>query len=276
MILSVGFDSMSSKIFEEFLISQCSYISKKENFKISYDPASTKAAVILEPRKHPLFEAVLRNIMYHLGEGWNLHIWSRPSNKDWIDDLLPGWEFVFHSIPFSNMNQTLYNGYLMNPLFWESFTEEHVLVFQTDCIMFHPFQDRFLSYDYIGANYYHPFNISKRIGGIQGGFSLRKKSAMLKCLKDVSWTDLPNVANHNEDVFFTHACDLLGLQTPPVEIRKEFSIEAEWYETPMAHHGFQHPYFSSEQAKAIISQSAMHPKLFDREQASCLGHPDIE
>ena len=49
--------------------------------------------------------------------------------------------------------------------------------------MFKMFQDYFyLNYDYSGANYYNEKHTGFYYGGIQGGFSLRKKSAMLECL----------------------------------------------------------------------------------------------
>ena len=261
---------MSNKIFTEFLQVQCSYFQKHQTPLKFSKAENNKAAVIIEPRKHPLLEAVIRNIMFHLGDGWNLHIWSHPSRRDWISTLLPKWEFQFHNIPFENMNQTLYNGYLLDSYFWHSFTEEHILVFQTDCIMFHPFDAEFLKYDYTGANYYNPTNVSKRIGGIQGGFSLRKKAAMIRCLREFQWNMIDRVVgDKHEDVFFTHACDILNCHVPKINDRKFFAIEAEWFERPMAHHGFHHRYFTEDQARAIIDQSLMNQLMSCKHTASC-------
>lgn len=58
----------------------------------------------------------------------------------------------------------------------------------------------------------------------------------------------------HEDIFFTYACEILQKLTLPKEQRKAFSIEAEFYERPIAHHGTTKPYFTTHQMLAIISQ----------------------
>jgi hypothetical protein len=142
--------------------------------------------------------------------------------------------------------------------------------------MFKPITDAWLTYDYVGANYYHPQNTAPLIGGIQGGYSLRKRDAMIDCITNAHITDIqkyrvcygkhPN-AYHNgmlfvEDVFFTHACEMLKKKVPPQEMRSKFSIEAEFDIDAIAHHGTQHEYFTVDQMNAIVQKSKRTCGLF--------------
>jgi hypothetical protein len=67
--------------------------------------------------------------------------------------------------------------------FWESLPGDTHLVFQTDCFLRNNTMERWLKYDYVGA----PWGLPKikpehplygKVGN--GGFSLRKKEAMLR------------------------------------------------------------------------------------------------
>lgn len=250
--------------FSQFLLLHCSYISKIKPVHKNNE-SFEKCAVIIEPRKHPMLESVIRNVMHYLGDGWNLHVWTTPETDKWLHKQLPGWEFKVSHIPFSNLNQQLYNGYLLDKIFWHEIREEHIVIFQSDCVMFRSGIESYLGkYDYVGANYYNSAHQSPLLGGIQGGFSLRKRSAMLDILERVTWNDidryrasydLPILSKRHEDIFFTHACEILQKEVVPASERKAFAIEAEWYDRPIAHHGFQHPYFTPEQVAKIICQS---------------------
>ena len=254
---------MSNRVFTEHLLQQCKHL-QKASLPVKCHPNSTKAAVIIEPRRHAMLESVVRNIMHHLGANWNLHIWTYSRNESWVRNLFPDWELHVHSVPFPNMNQTLYNGYLLDPYFWDTLSEEHILIFQTDCLLFRSIPSEMFAFDYVGANYYRAEHIAPSIGGIQGGLSLRKRSAMADCLRRVSWDTiqhyrismgLPKIATKHEDIFFTHACEMLKKQVPPPPMRSSFSIEAEFYDRPCGHHGYHLPYFTEQQALQIISQS---------------------
>lgn len=266
---------MSHEIFIEYLKNKCSYKKKIENeqkiYKNYMNPNNNRVAVIIEPRKHELLEAVIRNVMSNLDDSWNLHIWTTKNNKNWLQELFPYWKFYISEVPFINMNQTLYNGYLLDPYFWDKLNEDYVLIFQTDCITFRKFDEEYLNYDYIGANYYRKENVAPNIGGIQGGLSFRNKKAMIYMLSNIAWDDikiyrahynLSQVRNKHEDVFFTHACEILKMKTLESNQRKYFSVENdeidEINKLPFGHHGFNLPYISKNKALKIISLCEDH------------------
>lgn len=251
----------------DVLQKQCSYIRQIKPV-ISNRGSNDKVAIIIEPRKYPWLEAVVRNVMYYLGDGWNLEIVTSQENKEWVSGLFPASSFRVSTIPFDNINQTIYNAFLLHSWFWMRLREEHVLVFQSDCIMFRGGVDHFIEYDYAGANYFHPQHVAPQTGGIQGGFSLRRRTTMIECLQKITWDDINKYRKAHgmkrlteplhEDIFFTYACEILQKRTLPIADRKAFSIEAEYYERPIAHHGTTKSYFTEDQMKAIISQCEDH------------------
>ena len=85
-------------------------------------------------------------------------------------------------------------------------------MFQTDsmiCSENKDLLDKFLKYDYVGAPWNH--------GVGNGGFSLRRKSKMLKIISTCEMND------DNEDLYFSNSC--IPLNNPSIEEAKEFSVE---------------------------------------------------
>lgn len=251
-------------IWRHILNHQCSYLREHHPMFHANHVGNTKVAVIVEPRRHGMLEPVVRNVMYHLGPGWNLEIVTSTKNVDYIERNFPGCTLRVATLPYENMNQVLYNHLLMDPWFWWHLSEEHVMVFQTDCILFQKGIQPWLEWDFVGANYYHPEHMAPLIGGVQGGLSLRRRSVMLECLDKVSWQSIQYHRTHHrkdpltcfhEDVFFTHACEILQKQVPPMEKRREFSIEAEFWPRSMGHHGTTKNYLTPEQIRALTSLS---------------------
>lgn len=252
-----------SSILPEFL-EKCKKELQVRNYKHVNRPSNEKVAVIVEPRQHKHIQNVVYNTMFFLGNTWNLHIWTSKANEDWVRSLFPGWEFKVSLLPFDNITTTIYNDMFKDLLFWHSIQEEYILIFQTDCVMFKHGVDNWLDYDYVGANYFSKHDIAPIIGGVQGGFSLRKKSCMMDCILNVPEIMIQNYRRAygfplihyiKEDVFFTHACEMLKKQIPPMNIRSKFSIEAEYDANTLAHHGFQWSYFSDEQYKILVDSS---------------------
>lgn len=226
-----------------------------------------RVAVIVEPRRMDMLLWVIRNVMDHLGDGWNLHLFTSPRNLAWLEGALAGCSFRVTLLDKDNLTREEYSTLLMNPGFWDRIPEEHVLVFQSDCMLFRrgldPWVDRFA---YAGANYYHPDHVAPRIGGIQGGLSLRRKSDMLDCIARVSATSIQVYrAQHGlpplhgdviaEDIFFTHACEMLQKSVPTVEERRKLFIEADFDAGAFGHHGLQCPYFTAEQQRALLTHT---------------------
>ena len=96
------------------------------------------AAVLIEPRKFHLLEAVVRNVMHFAGPDWNLHIMAGRENAHFVRESFPGWEFELHVLNITGFNASSHNAYVRSLTFWEAFPEEHILIFQTDSFMLRP------------------------------------------------------------------------------------------------------------------------------------------
>jgi hypothetical protein len=156
---------------------------------------SDKLAVIIDPRFDDIMEAVIRNFMHFMNpRGWNLLIVSHSKYENIIRDTFPTATLnlldenmiYYNDDQIPNITIETYNRILLDKNFWKSLPAkaEHICIFQKDCIMFKMFQDYFiLNYEFSGANYYNTKHIGFYYGGINGGFSLRRKSAMLECLE---------------------------------------------------------------------------------------------
>ena len=233
---------------------------------------SNKLALIVDPRYDALMDGVINNFASHLNpEGWNFLIVSLAKHREAIQAKYS--MALFMAIPETlvvNNNLTIdaYNWLLTNSQFWQSLNAEHILVFQKDCYMYKMFDEsKYLAYDYAGANFFNPMDCNPLIGGINGGCSLRTRSAMLDCLKYVSWELIEHVRyneaklisglntsilNKHEDVFFTHACAILHKNVLPLNERSEFSIEADFNMKTCFYHGWHHNYQSLEQALYML------------------------
>lgn len=241
-----------------------------EGFKVTYSPDKTKTAVIVEPRPHPMMRAVVDNIMSSLGPAWNLHIFTSSQNKEWLAKELEPHEYMVNVFNMPNITREQYSELLMTASFWKLIRTEDILIFQTDCIAFRMWDPSFEVYDYVGANYYHPQHILGSCGGIQGGLSFRKKSAMLECLEKITpdtinqfrkEKNLLPITAMAEDVYYTHACALLHKNTMDAPLRHYFAIEAEYFLYPYGFHGWQHPYFSVSQTQELLKGSPFFRKF---------------
>jgi hypothetical protein len=119
-----------------------------------------------------------------------------------------------------NLSINDYNNLLINKLFYDIIPTEYFLIFQTDSMICESNKElinNFIKYDYVGAPW--KYNISdyneSNIGN--GGLSLRKKNAMIECIKN------NNYKNENEDMFFANCKNLVK---PSFDDAKKFSIES--------------------------------------------------
>lgn len=288
--------NMSSQLYQEMLLSALHYLREREH-TIVHHPNSNKYAVIMDPRYDLLMEAVIRNFMYFMNkQGWNLMIFGYSGYRDKILADFPTALFVpIHSKYIMvdqngnpNMSVQSYNDIFLSKSFWESIPGTHIAVFQKDCIMYKMFDESlFLSYDFAGANYSHEFDESYYSGGINGGFSLRNKHAMIECINSFTWENIIsynkklreldgipyNKQRHvrpyhldtrNEDVFFTNACEMLRRLMPDVVLRNRLAIEA----VDMLHtnatslntcvyHGWNKNYHDLSFAKTLLEKSPL-------------------
>lgn len=259
------------------------FLNPNAIYPYTHHVGSQKLAIIVDPRYDDLMLAVIRNFIYFMNPcGWNFMIVTHEMHQPRVNANLPGVGFM--SLPnglldkdpvngntIPNMSIDSYNRILMDRDFWESLPAEHVLVFQTDCIMFRMFDEAWIrDYDYVGANWYSPHDMAFIEGGVNGGCSLRSRRATIDCLKYVSWDLLEQVRENQikrhkihgrskkfikyyEDVFYTSACELLHKRMPPISERSLFAIEADYDLRTCCYHGWNKNYQNMEQARALLS-----------------------
>ena len=145
-----------------------------------------------------------------------------------------------------------YNSILKDINFWNSINVEHILVFQHDSFILRSGIEEFLEYDYIGAPWKWSYEKEKyndnrypdlgifQSGG-NGGFSLRKKSAMIRIIENKP----PDY--EYEDMYFSSAL----ADDVPLEIKKKFAAESMFSENPLGVHCIN-KYLNNAEIKRIL------------------------
>jgi len=254
---------MTAQICEHIL--KLAFENKPTTEQFMRHPDSNKTAVIVEPRLDEITEHVIYNFMHFLNPlGWNLLIIGYAGNHDIIQQKYP-YAFVYeigdrHIVLDVSGNPHIsiesYNMIFMDPELWQNIPGELALIFQRDCIMFRNFSEHFLLYDYAGSNFL--VNLAPAYGGINGGFSIRKQATMLECLEKITWEQIDeyrenrpyskckgeSIMRRNEDVFFTHACEILCKTVPDIYNRTFLCIENDFNPQTSVHHGWNKGYIS--------------------------------
>lgn len=152
-----------------------------------------------------------------------------------------------------NMCRGSYSALLKTPEFYEQFTNwHHLVVYQTDALLFRKIDDVYFQYDYIGAPWILSNQWCKYNAG-NGGFSLRNiKSCIKVCESNRNKHFLTDVHRGNEDGFF---CSQDTFTYPPVNtpLHKAFSVERVNYPTPVGCHQIFHNFsMNNEQWKSFL------------------------
>ena len=261
-------------ISKKYLSALVSKIKDTQEVKLK---KTDKVAVIVEPRKHEMLEMIVRNVMYFLGEEWNLHIFGGTENEKWINELFPQhWEYRFTNLGVDNITADEHNLLLRQRFFWEQIEEENILIFQTDAYLLRKGIDYVLKYDYVGAETLNPYDKTPKGIGQNGGLSFRKRSAMLECIDKVTVKDINDYRIKNkltrfpleliilaEDIYFFHSLEILGKNIMPMNLCGVFSMEAPSPEnginlTPIGTHGINKNMLRIEYFKKLLEMSEMH------------------
>jgi hypothetical protein len=308
----------SSEIYNNILIDF--YNDIKKNFNIIKYENTNNVAIIIEPRINlPYVQAVIYNFIYFMNpNGWNFIIYCNLKELDnetkklffncelkQLDE-----ELIYRDYNTQTYNISIdnYNKILLDINFWKSISEryENISIFQSDCIMYTMFNDYWLNYDYAGANYDYSIIVDNNIkktfyinnksifsGGINGGFSIRKRKTMIECIENISWGYIQNYRQElfnilkiseffvdettnnkilspinifikNEDIFFTHACEILRKKMPDSIHRHLLAIETSYCNNTCVYHGWNKNYHSYEKAIHLLSSSPLFSKYVDK------------
>lgn len=193
-------------------------------------------AVMVEPRLHEYLKPVIDNMLRNLKSTTPIQIFHSSINIDFLklhytDHIVSG-KLKLSMLRQTNLTIKQYNQLLTSLRFWNKIDEENVLIFQTDsCLCRHVDTFDFspyLNYGYVGA----PSTLAKPIPWQNGGFSLRKKSAMIRAIK----TNKSHVTiSYAEDKFFS--VDKREITKPaPYELANMFSVEQYYNSNPLGIH----------------------------------------
>lgn len=182
------------------------------------------SAVIIDTRGSDAFVYVVNNILDNMP---NATVeWFHGPDTDvqkYIGLIKNKASIRLHELEFDPpFTLNTYNRVITSKSFYDKLYE-NILVFQPDScienISLHTLDD-FTMFDYIGAPWeeFEHWSWNNSVGN--GGFSFRKKTAMLKCIEENPYVNKP----FHEDVYFGWDCQHL-ISVAPVEVARRFAYE---------------------------------------------------
>lgn len=209
------------------------------NFKTESD----KCAVLVDTRCLPNLEFILRQVGRFLDDSWSMTIFTGNLNYDYVKNICETiGNIKVINLNIDSMTVNDYNNMLMTDAFWNRINAEHILIFQGDSMLLRRGINDYLEYDYVGAPW--PHDSPTVIGN--GGLSLRKKSYMLKILKEYDINNAPWYMKPDflekvpEDVYFSYGLTHLGGKVPSFEDARRFSVESIYDDNPIGMHQMWH------------------------------------
>ena len=198
-------------------------------------------ALIVETRPLPNLKEIIDRHFKYLSKEWHLHFCGSIYNQKTVKELFP--DCIFQCLYFPESIGSEYNSLLTKIGFWQSIPDENILIFQHDSGILRTGIEDFFEYDFIGAPLYHiPFP------HMNGGFSLRHKSAMIKCIEDS-----PYRGGMNEDMYFCEQLVKLGGKLPTKEVAQSFSVETIFGLKSIGYHAIN-KWHTPEKCNQIINQ----------------------
>jgi len=206
------------------------------------------AMVIFETRPVFWLPLVLKNAMDVLGHQCTLYVVAPKDVHVFIQSNEP--DLAYRAIGIDaprKISIADYSTVMLSKKFWEVFTEEHVLVFQCDCLLLRPIPPSMLLFDYVGPKC---GTLTGEQFIINGGLSLRRTQAMLEAIDAMT----PEEKTLPEDVAFTMCLRRLGAKLPSMDECDVFAIESHGDATMcVGIHGTDKYYCSDELLHAAIS-----------------------
>lgn len=203
--------------------------------------------VIIEPRISNKLLIVLKNIFEKIPDS-KITIFHGNKNKQYIIDNFKkhiNKNLFLINLKLDNLSVEEYNTYLTSIDFWEKIEGENILIFQIDSIICN-YNKSFINncnfYGFIGA----PIKMWD-IPWQNGGLSLRKKSLMIKAIKDKK----ENEIFWPEDRYFTVVKKEI-VNPAPFFVANKFSVEKFYYNKPFGIHKCWE-YLKEDELKSLVS-----------------------
>ena len=228
-------------IFELILIFLLIYILTKKkkiqnnDLEIKNNKRKLDVAVIVEPRKDKMLIKVIKNYLKLLPNETKIQIFHGTKNKKFINKYfkkeIDSNKICLSNLKIKNLNIKEYNRLLTSEDFYNKINGENILIFQMDtglCSKTDNKIEDFLEYDYVGAPWSNQetvfyndlednvkeYTLKNKVGN--GGLSFRKKSQIIKFIKEKKYDGEP------EDVYFSKS---KFFKYPNVDVASKFSTE---------------------------------------------------
>jgi hypothetical protein len=209
-------------------------------------------AVLIEYRKFPHLEFLIRNAILKLGPKWSFSVICGSENYDYIVEMCNRISENIKIIQtrFNNLNQSEYSEFLTTMEFWNLISGKKVLIYQEDSIIFNTNIEKFLSFDFIGAPFPKRQNDTPNSVG-NGGISIRTVQIMKKIIETrpvekttfntstIAYMKNSGLTFPPEDVYFSKSMQELGIgRVSDWDTAFEFSSESVLNENSFAGHKF--------------------------------------
>ena len=213
-------------------------------------------AVLIEYRKFPHLEFLIRNTIFKLGDKWSHTVVCGTNNYDYMVEMCNtiSSDIKIVKTEYDNLTPSMYSKMFSSEYFWDFFIGEKILIYQEDSIIFKNNIEEFLHFDYIGAPW--PEGQNDNMNGVgNGGISLRSRSIMKKiiqtiCIEDTEFNSstLEYITNAYindpnpvppEDVYFSKNIEDLNIGVlADRESAYQFSTESILNKNSFAGHNF--------------------------------------
>jgi hypothetical protein len=200
-------------------------------------------AVIVEPRLHKYLKPVIDNVIRNINIDTPIQIFHSKINEKFIKDNYKNeidnnkiilTKIILNKREMDNLTIQEYNLLLTSLDFWNKINGEYILIFQTDscfCNHINTFDfTEFIKngYGFIGAPNLKQYPVPRQ----NGGFSIRRKSLMIKAINANKEKCL---ISRNEDIYYTkHQKHIVN--PAPYDLAEKFSVEKFYYNNPLALH----------------------------------------
>jgi hypothetical protein len=195
-------------------------------------------AVIVEPRLHEYLKPVIDNIIKNINIDTPIYIFHSAINEEFIKFNYNNYidnKIKLIKLKQNNLTILQYNLLLTSVDFWNKINGENILIFQTDsclCRHINTFDfSKYKDYGFIGAPSVE-YSIKYSIPWQNGGFSIRKKSLMIKAILD---NNTKQLITCNEDKYFSVIKKHIT-NPAPYDLAKYFSVEKYFYNNPLGIH----------------------------------------
>ena len=183
---------------------------------LSPAPSTPSAMVIVEPRQHKHLKYVVENFDANMPPHYDLYVFHGASGGAFARRCVAGItrrRVVLVPLHTDNLTADQYNELFKQAEFWNAVQAENILVFQTDAVLCprSPWSIAdFERYGYVGCAYDGTAGPGTHWGPAHafwgvGGLSFRKKSLMMRCIRDMH-----HGPHDPEDVFYSDCVQRYG------------------------------------------------------------------